>query len=85
MKIKLIALALAAGLTLPVAAQAHVTRGELHRDVQHVRSERHELKDERREHDWRGVRAERRDLKHARGELRRDSHRFVRQHRRHLQ
>ena len=80
MNLKLIALALAAGLTLPAAAQAHVTRADLRHDVHQVREQKRDLKDERQERDWRGVRAERHDLKQAKGELRRDSHRFFRQH-----
>lgn len=80
MNTKLIALALVTGLTLPAAAQAHVTRGELRHDVKQVREEMHDLKEERRERDWRGVKEERRELKRAKGELRRDSYRFHRQH-----
>jgi hypothetical protein len=80
MNTKLIAAALIAGLALPAAAQAHVTRGELRHDVRQVREERRDVKEERREHDWRGVREERRELNRAKGELRRDSKRFHRQH-----
>lgn len=81
MNTKLIALALIAGLTLPAAAQARVTRAELRHDVHQVREEKRDLKEERREHDWQGVREERRELKRAKGELRRDSHRFHHQRR----
>ncbi|HCF24353.1 MULTISPECIES: hypothetical protein [unclassified Novosphingobium] len=69
MNTKLIALALIAGLTLPAAAQARVTRAELRHDVHQVREEKRDLKEERRE------------LKRAKGELRRDSHRFHHQRR----
>lgn len=80
MKTKLIAAALVAGLALPAAAQARVTRGELRHDVRQVREERRDLKEERRELDWRGVREERRELKRAKGELRRDSRQHYRHH-----
>ncbi len=79
MNTKLIALALVAGLTLPAAAQARVTRAELRHDVHQVREEKRDLKEERREHDWKGVKEERRELKRAKGELRRDTHRFYHQ------
>ncbi|MFM5947887.1 MAG: hypothetical protein ACKOPM_01460 [Novosphingobium sp.] len=82
MNTKLIALALVAGLTIPAAAQAHVTRPELRHDLHQVREEKRDLKEERRERDWHGVKEERRELKRAKGELRRDSHRYYHQHRR---
>lgn len=82
MKTKLIALALVAGISLPAAAQARVTRAELRHDVKQVREEKRDLKEERRERDWSGVKEERRELKRAKGELRRDSFRFHHQHNR---
>jgi len=83
MNTKLIALALIAGLSLPAAAQARVTRAELRHDVHRVKEERRDVREEVREHDRAGVREERRELKRAKGELRRDSRRFHRQHRGH--
>ncbi|MBN8501430.1 MAG: hypothetical protein J0M19_09805 [Sphingomonadales bacterium] len=80
MKTKLIAIALGAGLLLPTAVQARVTRGELRHDVHQVREEKRDLREERREHDWRGVREERRELGKAKRELKRDTYRFHRQH-----
>lgn len=87
MKTKLIALAVIAGLTMPVAAQAqaapgHVTRAELRHDVKQVRAEKRDLKEERRQHDWRGVKEERRELGKAKRELKQDTRRFHRQHNR---
>ncbi|MFO1256306.1 MAG: hypothetical protein U1E37_11670 [Sphingomonadaceae bacterium] len=78
----LLAALIAAGLALPAAAQAHVTRPELHRDAAKVRQERHELHRAVRQHDARGARHEKRELKTAKRELHRDSHAYVRQHRR---
>jgi hypothetical protein len=87
MKTKLIALAIVAGLTMPVAAQAHagpghVTRAELRHDVKQVREEKRDLKEEVRERDWRGVKEERRELGKAKRELKQDTRRFYRQHHR---
>ena len=67
----LIAGALIAGLSLPAAAQARVTRAELPHDLHRVNEER------------RVVREERRELKRAKNELHRDARRFHRQHRHH--
>lgn len=83
MNTKLIALALVAGLTVPSVASAHVTRGELRHDVRQVREEKRDVKEERRERDWEGVREKRRELGQAKRELKRDSIKFHRQHRRH--
>lgn len=83
MKTKLVAFALIAGLSLPAAAQAHVTRAELRHDVQRVQEERRDVREERREHDRAGVREERRELKRAKVELQRDTRRFHRQQRHH--
>ena len=77
----LIAGALIAGLSLPAAAQAHVTRAELRHDVHRVGEQRRDVREERREHDRAGVREERRELKRAKGELHRDAKRYHRQHR----
>lgn len=87
MKTKLIALAIIAGLTMPVAAQAHakpghVTRAELRHDVRQVREEKRDLKEELRERDWRGTKEERRELGKAKRELKQDTRRFHRQHHR---
>lgn len=83
MNTKLIALALIAGLSLPAAAQARVTRAELRHDVHRVNEERRDVREERREHDRAGVREERRELKRAKNELHRDARRYHRQHRHH--
>ena len=87
MNTKLIAFAMIAGLTMPTAAQAHarpdhVTRAELRHDVKQVREEKRDLKEERRERDWRGVKEERRELGKAKRELKQDTRRFHRQHHR---
>ncbi|MBN8483295.1 MAG: hypothetical protein J0L50_00820 [Sphingomonadales bacterium] len=87
MKTKQIALAFIAGLTMPVAAQAHakpghVTRTELRHDVRQVREEKRDLKEELRERDWRGAKEERRELGKAKHELKQDTRRFHRQHNR---
>ncbi len=83
MNTKLIALALIAGLSLPAAAQARVTRSELRHAVHRVHEQRRDLREERREHDRAGMREERRELHRATTELKRDTRRFHRQHRGH--
>lgn len=82
MNTKLIAFALIAVFSLPAAAQARVTRAELRHDVHRVKEDRRDLREEVREHDRAGIREESRELKRAGAELKRDTRRFYRQHRR---
>jgi len=83
MKTKLLFALIAAGLALPSAAQARVTRAELHRDVRDVHQERHDLARAVKSGNPARIHAERRELRGARQELREDSRAYARKvHRR---
>lgn len=82
MKSKLIAAAVLTALTLPVAAQAHTTRGELRHDAAQVREEKRELHRAKAHHNWREVREERRELSSAKREMREDLRDWRRTHHR---
>ena len=93
MKLKLIALALAAGLALPAAAQAHTigtypdrahtSRAELRHDQRVVQQQKHQLARAVHNGNTQRARAEHRQLAAARHELRSDKRSYARQqHRR---
>jgi Ni/Co efflux regulator RcnB len=69
---KLIGLSLIAAVMVPVAAQAAASRGELYRDRQDIREERHEYHDAQRYGSPRDVREERGEYRDARREYRED-------------
>jgi predicted nucleic acid-binding Zn-ribbon protein len=73
MNTKLIALALAAGLALPAAAQAGTTRAELRKDVRDVHQERHDLARAYHSGNPARIKAEKRELRGAKQELREDA------------
>ena len=80
MNAKLIALALAAGLALPAAAQAHTTRAELRHDRAVVKHEKRELHRAAANGNWHRAKQERRELGRAKQELREDRRDFRRTH-----
>jgi len=79
---KLIIAATLGALVLPMAAQAHTTRGELRHDAAQVREEHRELHRAKAHHNPRAVREERRELHAAKRELREDLNDWRRTHRR---
>ena len=88
MKLKILIAAIAAtGVALPAAAQAGVTRHEIHRDVRDVHQERRDVARAYASGNPKRIAAEKRELRGARHELREDSrayaHRVHRHHHRH--
>jgi hypothetical protein len=79
---KLIGIAILAALTLPVAAQAEVTRADLRHDTHAVRQERREVIHAVRTGHPAQARAERRELRDAKHTRRHDRRAFARDHHR---